>query len=58
MVPKTAKGKQLKVKVTIEPESYTDNGGVWIDINNGYTGLTGLAVSGKPTTKIVTFRVR
>lgn len=57
VVPKTAKGKQLKVKVTIKASSYQGEG-TWVDIATGRFGVLGISYSGQTTTKVVSVRIR
>jgi hypothetical protein len=58
LVPKTARGKQLKVKVTITAPSYQEPNGTWIDAASAEMGITASSINGQSTTKIVTLPVR
>lgn len=58
VVPKTAKGKQLKVKVTIKAPSYQDKDGVWLDIATGQQGITANLVKGQSATRVVSIPIR
>lgn len=58
VVPKTAKGKRVTVKVTIKPGSWRGEDGTFIDIANGRYGLVSNVYSGTATTKVVTIPVR
>jgi hypothetical protein len=57
IVPKTAKGRLVKVVLTITPPSYQGPDGVYIDAATGLTGVLHTSYEGRPTTKVVTFRV-
>lgn len=57
VVPKTAKGKLLKVKVTIKGPSYQAPDGVYVDMATGLTGVVHTYYQGLPATKVATFRV-
>jgi hypothetical protein len=58
VVPKTAKGKPLKVKLTIKASSYRGPDGTFIDLANGRHGLVANVYSGTSTTKVFSFTVR
>jgi hypothetical protein len=57
LVPKTAKGKTLKVKLTITAPSSQAADSVWLNIATGEQGITGNFVKGFPATKVTSFRV-
>ena len=58
VVPKTAKGKQLKIKVTIKAPSYQDKPGVWLDVAAGQQGILATLVKGQSTTRVVSMPIR
>lgn len=58
VVPITAKGKQLKVKVTIKAPSYKGKEGTYIDATTGLTGTLSTEYLGQSSTKIVNLPVR
>ena len=58
VVPITAKGKQLKVKVTIKAPSYKGKEGTYIDATTGLTGTLSTEYLGQSSTKIVDLAVR
>lgn len=53
LVPKTAKGKAVKVTVTVTAPSSEDDNGTWIDIATGETGLQATVTKGGSATKTV-----
>jgi hypothetical protein len=52
VVPKTAKGKTIVVKVSVTPARYRGKDGVWID-SSGWQGVMATYVEGVTVTKIV-----
>lgn len=58
VVPKAAKGKLLKVRVTIKAPSYQGENGVKINISTGHSSLVAQFYSGQSTTKTVSLRIR
>ena len=57
-VPTSARGKTLKVAVTVTPPSSENDDGTWIDIASGEQGLEANLVKGMSTTKTVSVPVR
>lgn len=57
VVPKTAKGKRLKVTVRIKASSHQDES-IWIDLATGQTGVMGISYVGQSSTKSVSFQIR
>lgn len=57
VIPKTAKGKTLKVKVTIKAPSYRGEDGVSISVSTGQMGLVAKLYDGKSSTRITSFRI-
>ena len=58
VVPKTAKGKVLKVTLTIKASSYRGEDGTFLDVANGRFGLVGTSYEGGSATKVFSFPVR
>jgi hypothetical protein len=58
VVPKSAKGKQLKVKLTIMAPSYKGADGTYVDIATGQTGTIHTSYSGQSATRIVSLVIR
>jgi len=58
IVPKTAKGKQLRVKVTIKAPSYRGEDGAYVDVATGQTGTVQNWYSGQSATRVVSLPVR
>jgi hypothetical protein len=57
VVPKTAKGKQLKVKATIKAPSREEHA-ISFDLATGYMGIVAIRSIGQSTTSVATFLVR
>jgi hypothetical protein len=57
VLPKIAKGKQLKVKVTIKAPSYKGKDGTYVDLATGQTGPIHTYYSGQSASKTVSFLV-
>ena len=55
VVPKTAKGKLLKVKVTIKAPTYRGEDGTSVDIATGQLALVAQWYQGQSATKIASF---
>jgi hypothetical protein len=51
LVPKTAKGKPVKVVVTVTPASSEDDNGTWVDAGTGETGIQATVVKGGTASK-------
>ena len=58
IVPKTAQGKPLKVKVTIEAPSYEGEDGSYVDVATGKTGAVYTHYRGRSATKTVNVTIR
>jgi hypothetical protein len=58
VVPKTAKGKLLQVKLTIKAPSYQGQDGTYIEIASGQTGTIHTWYSGQSATRIINLRIR
>jgi hypothetical protein len=58
VVPKTAQGKQLTVKVTIKAPSSRGEDGISIDLATGYMGIVAFRSIGQSATKVASFVVR
>jgi hypothetical protein len=58
VVPKSAEGKQLKVKITITAPSYKGTDGTWVDVATGQTGTIHTSYSGQSATRIVSVVIR
>jgi len=58
VVPKTAKGRQLKVRVTITAPSFRGPEGLTLDLATGYIGIAAVSYSGNSATEVVSLRVR
>jgi hypothetical protein len=57
VVPKTAKGKTVKVTVTVTAPSSESDNGTWLDIATGETGLQATVTKGGSATKTVSATV-
>jgi hypothetical protein len=58
VVPKSAKGKQLKVTLTITAPSYKGTDGTYVDVATGQTGTIHTSYSGQSATRIVSLVIR
>jgi hypothetical protein len=58
VVPKTAKGKQLTVKLTITAPSYRGKDGTYIDVASGQTGITHVRYQGRSASRTVGLQIR
>jgi hypothetical protein len=58
VVPKTAKGKTLKLTLTIKAASYRGEDGTFVDVANGRYGLIANVFKGGTATKVVSVPVR
>jgi hypothetical protein len=58
VVPKSAKGKQLKVKLTITAPSYKGTDGTYVDVATGQTGTIHTSYSGQSATRNVSLVIR
>jgi hypothetical protein len=58
VVPKTAKGKQLRVKLTVKAPSSRGPDGIAVDLATGYIGIIATRSIGQSTTRVATFMVR
>ncbi len=58
VVPKAAKGKQLRVKLTIKAPSYQGQDGSYIDVVSGQTGTVHTYYKGGSASKTVSLPVR
>lgn len=58
VVPANARGKQLKVKVTVKAASHEDEPSTYATFPSGYQGIQTHVYTGMSTTKVVTLRVR
>jgi hypothetical protein len=57
LIPKTAKGKTVKVTVTVTAPSSENDNGTWIDVSTGETGLQATVTKGGSATKSVSATV-
>lgn len=58
LVPSTAKGKRLTVKLTIKAPSYQGQDGAYVDLATGQTGTTHTRYEGLSATRIVNLPIR
>jgi hypothetical protein len=58
VVPKTAKGKTLKLTLTIKAASYRGEDGTFVDVANGRYGVVANVYKGGTATKVASFPVR
>lgn len=57
VVPRTAKGKSVKLVVKINARSWSDQG-MWTDAASGQSGVLRISYLGKSSTKVMSFPVR
>jgi hypothetical protein len=57
LIPKTAKGKTVKVTVTVTAPSSENDNGTWLDVSTGETGLQATVMKGGSATKSVSATV-
>lgn len=58
LVPRTAKGKGLTVKITIKAPSYRGKDGTYVDVATGQTGTIHTHYEGQSATRIVSLPIR
>jgi hypothetical protein len=58
LVPRTAKGKGLTVKLTIKAPSYKGTDGTYVDLATGQTGTTHTRYEGRSATRTVSLAIR